>query len=112
MTRLPEIANPKRKPYPSDLSDVEWEVLKPLVPAPKGLVIRSKLNFARLSMPYFMYNLLDANGKCCPMTSHPTLLCMATFKNGNRFGIWQQMHDQVRERLRTELGRDKQSTVA
>lgn len=36
MTRLPEIANPKRKPYPSDLSDVEWEVLKPLVPAPKG----------------------------------------------------------------------------
>lgn len=36
MTRLPEIANPQRKPYPSDLSDGEWEVLKPLIPAPKG----------------------------------------------------------------------------
>lgn len=36
MTRLPEIANPQRKPYPRDLSDSEWEVLKPLIPAPKG----------------------------------------------------------------------------
>jgi transposase len=36
MTRLPEIANPQRKPYPSDLSDSEWEVLKPLIPAPLG----------------------------------------------------------------------------
>jgi putative transposase len=36
MTRLPEIANPRRKPYASDLSDAEWEVLKPRIPAPKG----------------------------------------------------------------------------
>ncbi|HEY9672692.1 MAG TPA: hypothetical protein V6D11_14705 [Waterburya sp.] len=27
MSRLPDIANPQRKPYPSDLSDTEWEVL-------------------------------------------------------------------------------------
>lgn len=36
MTRLPEIADPQRKAYPSDLSDAEWEILKPLLPAPKG----------------------------------------------------------------------------
>nr|MDZ8008376.1 IS5/IS1182 family transposase [Nostoc sp. DedSLP05]MDZ8097187.1 IS5/IS1182 family transposase [Nostoc sp. DedSLP01] len=36
MTRLPEIANPQTKPYPSDLSDGEWEILKPLIPASKG----------------------------------------------------------------------------
>ncbi|WP_039991000.1 hypothetical protein, partial [Fischerella thermalis] len=30
MSSLPEIANPQRKPYASDLSDAEWEVLKPL----------------------------------------------------------------------------------
>jgi transposase len=36
MTRLPEIANPQRKPYPSDLSDAEWEILKQLLPKPKG----------------------------------------------------------------------------
>ncbi|MDE5093475.1 MAG: transposase, partial [Trichodesmium sp. St11_bin5] len=36
MSRLPAIANPKRQPYPSDLSDSEWEILKPLLPRPKG----------------------------------------------------------------------------
>lgn len=28
MSRLPQIATPTRKPYPSDLSDAEWDVLK------------------------------------------------------------------------------------
>lgn len=36
MSRLPEIANFHRKPYPSDLSDAEWEILKSLLPSPKG----------------------------------------------------------------------------
>jgi transposase len=36
MSCLPTIANPQRKPYPSDLSDAQWEVLKPLLPAAKG----------------------------------------------------------------------------
>jgi putative transposase len=36
MSRLPEIENPRRKAYPSDLSDAEWLILKPLLPKPKG----------------------------------------------------------------------------
>lgn len=37
---------------------------------------------------------------------------MATLRNGNRFGIWQQIHDCVRHQLRQDLGRSEQSTVA
>lgn len=37
MSRLPIITNPRRQSYPSDLSDAEWEILKPLLPFPKGL---------------------------------------------------------------------------
>lgn len=36
MSSLPEIANPQRQPYPSDVSDTEWKVIKPLLPTPKG----------------------------------------------------------------------------
>ncbi len=36
MSRLPAIENQERKPYPSDLSDAEWLILKPLLPRPKG----------------------------------------------------------------------------
>jgi putative transposase len=34
------------------------------------------------------------------------------FQKWQRQGIWQQMHDQIRQQLRTELGRDEHSTVA
>ena len=38
MSRLPEIANPKRTPYISDLSDAEWAVVKPLLHEPLEVV--------------------------------------------------------------------------
>jgi len=40
MSRLPKIANPQRKPYPSDLSDGEWEILKPLQPGPFARAVK------------------------------------------------------------------------
>jgi hypothetical protein len=36
MSCFPNIANFQRQSYPSDLSNAEWEVLKPLLPKPKG----------------------------------------------------------------------------
>ena len=36
MSRLSTVANPHRQLYPSDLSDREWEIIKPLLPASKG----------------------------------------------------------------------------
>lgn len=48
MTRLPEIANPVRKPYPSDLSDAEWQVLKPLLPQPKGFGHPMEVDFREI----------------------------------------------------------------
>ena len=36
MSRLLAIANPRHQPYPSNLSDVEWDMIQPLLPNPKG----------------------------------------------------------------------------
>ncbi|WP_287280156.1 MULTISPECIES: transposase [unclassified Okeania] len=33
---MPALVKPQRQLYPSDLSDLEWEILKPLLPKPKG----------------------------------------------------------------------------
>jgi hypothetical protein len=64
MSRLPAIANPKRQPYPRDLSDSEWEILKPLLPRPKGFGHPVQVDFRSYShLIYFMYKELDANGK-------------------------------------------------
>ncbi len=36
MRRIPQIAAPTRKSYPSDLRDTEWEVFKALLREPIG----------------------------------------------------------------------------
>ncbi|NJK72540.1 MAG: transposase, partial [Synechococcaceae cyanobacterium SM2_3_60] len=36
MSRLPMVTSNHRKAYPSDLSDTEWTIIKPLLPEPKG----------------------------------------------------------------------------
>ena len=48
MSRLPAIANPQRQPYPSDLSDSEWEILKPLIPEPRGFGHPIKVDFREI----------------------------------------------------------------
>lgn len=112
MTRLPEIANPKRKPYPSDLSDVEWEVLKPFVPAPKGFGHPVEVEFREILNAIFYVQRTGCQWEMLPHDLPPYTTVYGYFQKWQRKGIWQQMHDQVRERLRTELGRDEQSTVA
>jgi putative transposase len=112
MTRLPEIANPKRKPYPSDLSDVEWEVLKPLVPAPKGFGHPVEVEFREILNAIFYVQRTGCQWEMLPHDLPPYTTVYGYFQKWQRKGIWQQMHDQVRERLRMELGRDEESTVA
>jgi putative transposase len=36
MNRLPAVANPTRQLYPGDMSDAEWSITQPKLPAPKG----------------------------------------------------------------------------
>jgi hypothetical protein len=43
MSQLPTVANPTRKLYPSDMSDAEWALIEPKLPAPKGFV--SNVNY-------------------------------------------------------------------
>lgn len=36
MSCLPQITNPHRKAYPSDLRNAQWAGIQPLLPPPKG----------------------------------------------------------------------------
>ena len=82
MSRLPEIANAHRRVYPSDLSDAEWAVLEPLLPAPKGFGRPRTVDLREILNSIFMCNVLGVNGKCCPMTCSPTRPSTSIGKNG------------------------------
>jgi putative transposase len=112
MTRLPEIANPTRQPYPSDLSDAEWDILKPLLPKPKGFGHPVEVDFREILNGIFYVQRTGCQWEMMPHDLPPYSTVYSYFRKWQRKGIWQQMHDQIREQLRTKLGRDEQSTVA
>jgi len=112
MTRLPKIANPQRKPYPSDLSDAEWEVLKPLVPVPKGFGHPVEVDFREILNGIFYVQRTGCQWEMMPHDLPPYTTVYRYFQKWQRQSIWQQMHDQVRQQLRKKLEREEQSSVA
>lgn len=103
MSRLPEIANPHRKPYPSDLSDAEWAVLQPLVPAAKGFGHPVEVDFREILNGIFYVQRTGCQWEMMPHDLPPYTTVYTYFRKWQRKGIWQQMHDQVRQQLRTSL---------
>ncbi len=112
MSRLPEIANPERKPYPSDLSDSEWEILKPLLPQPKGFGHPVEVDFREILNGIFYVQRTGCQWEMMPHDLPPYSTVYGYFKKWQRKGIWQQMHDEIRHKLRKKLGREEDSTVA
>lgn len=112
MSRLPKIANPKRKPYPSDLSDAEWAILKPLLPKPKGFGHPVEVNFREILNGIFYLQRTGCQWEMLPHDLPPYSTVYSYFHKWQRKGIWQFLHDQVRHQLRAELGREQDSTVA
>ena len=112
MTRLPEIANPTRKPYPSDMSDAEWEVFKPMLPRPKGFGHPVEVDFREILNGIFYVQRTGCQWEMMPHDLPPYSTVYSYFRKWQRNGIWQTMHDQVRQKLRTQLGRTEHSSVA
>lgn len=112
MTRLPDIAHQTRKPYPSDLSDAEWEILKPLLPQPKGFGHPLEVDFREILNGIFYVQRTGCQWEMLPHDLPPHSTVYNYFQKWQRQGIWQQMHEQIRQQLRRKLGRDEQSTVA
>lgn len=112
MSRLPVIANPTRKAYPSDLSDDEWVLLQPLLPAPKGFGHPIEVDFREILNGIFYVQRTGCQWEMLPHDLPPYSTVYHYFQKWQRKGIWQQMHDQIREQLRSKLGRSEQSSVS
>lgn len=88
MSSLPEIANPKRKPYASDLSDAEWEVLKPLVPAPKGFGHPVEVDFREILNAIFYLQRTGCQWEILPHDLPPHTTVYGYFQKWQRKSIF------------------------
>lgn len=112
MSRLPKIANPHRKAYPSDLSDAEWEIIKPWLPATKGFGHPRTVNLREILNAIFYVHRSGCQWEMLPHDLPPHGTVYKYFQKWERKGIWKQIHDQLRHKLRKQMGRAEKSTVA
>ena len=97
-----------RKPYPTDLTDAEWNYIEPHLPAPKGLG-RPRTHSLREILDAIFY--LLKSGCQWRLLPHdfprwPTVY--HCFRKWRIDGTWEGINRAIRERLRVRLKRDPQ----
>jgi putative transposase len=104
---------PTRRPYSTDLSDEEWEILRSLVPEakPGG---RPRAHETRELLNAIFYVL---RGGCAwRLLPHDFFLPWQTayhyFRQWRLDGTWETIHTALRERLRLQLGREPTPSAA
>jgi putative transposase len=104
---------PSQRPaYTSDLTDEEWQILEPLLPPGRPGGRRRK---------YLMRDVVDAiqyvlrAGCAWRLVPHDLPHWQTAyhyFRVWRQDGTWQRIHDQLRETVRTRMGRHPQPSAA
>jgi transposase len=101
-----------RQTYDTDLTDAEWNRLEPLVPAPKPGG-RPPKHTRREIINGICYAIRSgAAWKLLPHDLPPWRTVYHYFWSWRRQGVWQQIHDTVREWVRQAAGREGQPSGA
>jgi putative transposase len=104
--------NPSRTAYDTDLTDTEWEQLVPLVPAVKPGGRPPKHSRREILNGIFYAVRSGSAWKLLPHDLPPWRTVYHYFWFWRRAGIWQQIHDRLRERVREAAGRHTNPSAA
>ena len=101
-----------RRPYPSDLTDAQWAILEPLVPAvrPGG---RPAKHARRAIVDALLYVLRGGiSWRSLPHEYPPWQTVYDYFRRWRDDGTWERIAATLRERVRVKLGREPTPSAA
>src|SRR5690349_24677893 len=101
-----------RKAYPSDVSDVEWVILKAYIPEPKtgGRPAKHSRREIVNAIRYVLHN--GGSWRSLPHDFPPYTTVYDYFRVWRDSGLWEQVNTRLRERLRVKLGREAPPSAA
>jgi len=100
------------KVYPSDMSDAQWKIIHPLIPPakrggrPREADMREILN----GILYIVRG--GCSWRMLPQEYGPWQTVYGYFRTFRRAGVWQQMHDALREKVRRKAGKKPTPSAA
>lgn len=98
--------------YPSDVSDMEWEVVAPLLPAakpggrPRTTCLREVLN------AIFYVSRGGIAWRMLPKDFPPHQTVYRFFRAWSKDGTWERIHEALRDRVRQKAGREPSPSAA
>ena len=101
-----------RQAYPSDLSDTEWQLLEPLLPAPKpgGRPVKYPRREVVNAIMYVLRS--GCAWRMLPHDLPPWRTAFHYFRTWRKDGTWERVHQALRERVRKADGRQISPSAA
>ena len=94
-----------RKPYSTDLTDDQWQILQPLIPAAKPGGHPRTVDMREVMNTLFYQNRTGCQWDLLPHDLLPKSTVYDYFSQWRDDGTWQQMLDTLREAVRQQAGR-------
>lgn len=101
-----------RKAYPTDLTDEQWKILEPLVPAPLPAPLPAKHTRREILNAIFYVNRTGCQWRMLPHDFPKWQLVYSYFRRWQKDGTWQRIHDALRRQVRVRAGRTPEPTAA
>jgi putative transposase len=102
----------KRPAYPSDLTEREWQVLERHVPGLKAGGRPASHSRREIINAIFYVLRTGCQWRYLPHDLPAWKTVYTYYRNWRLDGTWQQMHDALREQVRTAVGKHRQASAA
>jgi putative transposase len=101
-----------RKTYPSDLTDEQWGVIEPLIPPMKDKGRPRTVNMREIINAVSYINRTGCAWRSMPHDLPPWGTVWAYYWRFRQNGVWQKIHDTLREKVRLKEGRQGTPSAA
>ena len=104
-----------RKPYPTDLTDVQWLILEPLLLAVLKQSNRGRRRQVELREIVNAIRYVTRTGCAWRLLPHDFPAWQTVYGYFRRWrdaGVWEQLNDDLRDAVRTEAARDTEPSAA
>jgi putative transposase len=102
----------KRKPYPSDLNDQQWEIIEPLIPQAKAGGRPRKVRIREIINAIFYILASGCAWRMMPHDFSPWSTVYSYFRDWKEAGVWEKMNQTLREKVRERYGKETTPSAA
>lgn len=100
-----------REPYPSDVTDTQWEIIQPLIPSAKTGGRDRTVDPREVLNAIFYVLKAGCDWRMLPHDLPKWKTVYYYFSTWKKDGTWKKIHDKLRDKVRLKAGKKKQPTA-